>query len=127
MIENTSISDNIDSICNTSDEIIETVRKNPKKITQIRRFIDYYLPFTVDILEQYNTIEDRKLTSTKSKDFMKKTEELISRVNEACDEQLNNLYEGEIINTNASIKVFEDMLKSDGLVDDDMKIKVDRK
>lgn len=127
LIENTSISDNIDSICNTSDEIIETVRKNPKKITQIRRFIDYYLPFTVDILEQYNTIEDRKLTSTKSKDFMKKTEELISRVNEACDEQLNNLYEGEIINTNASIKVFEDMLKSDGLVDDDMKIKVDRK
>ena len=58
---------------------------------------------------------------------MKRTEELISRVDVACREQLNDLYEGELINTGASIKVFEDMLKSDGLVDDDMKIRVDRK
>ena len=106
---------------------MDGVPENPKKINQIRKFIDYYLPFTLDILDQYNTIEDRKLTSAKSKIFMKKTEELISRVDEACLEQLNDLYEGGLINTNASIKVFEDMLKSDGLVDDDMQIKVDRK
>ncbi len=127
LIDSKGMSEYIDSICNTSDKIIDAVRENPKKINQIRKFIDYYLPFTLDILDQYNTIEDRKLTSAKSKIFMKKTEELISRVDEACLEQLNDLYEGELINTNASIKVFEDMLKSDGLVDDDMQIKVDRK
>ena len=59
---------------------------------------------------------------------MKKVEKMLDRVKEACEIQLNNMYETDLLNTNADIKVFETMLKSDGLVDDNMNIiKVEEK
>ena len=89
--------------------------------------IDYYLPFTLNILTQYNTIEDQKLTSRESKEFMLKVETMLDRVKEACESQLNNMYETDLVSTNADIKVFETMLKTDGLVDDNMNIKIEEK
>ena len=115
------------SICKTSRRIVETIKENPKKAKQISKFVDYYLPFTLNILTQYNKIEDQKLTSKESREFLIKVETMIKRVKEACESQLNNMYETDLVNTNADIKVFETMLKTDGLVDDNMNIKIDGK
>ena len=127
-IDNDGIKDNIKSICDISNKIIVSLKENPKKTKQVRKFIEYYLPFTLNILNQYNTIEDQKLTSKESLEFMKKVEKMLDRVKEACEIQLNNMYETDLLNTNADVKVFETMLKSDGLVDDNMNIiKVEEK
>lgn len=126
-LDNVELVKNIDSICLTSRKIVETIKDNPKKAKQINKFVDYYLPFTLNILTQYNKIEDQKLTSKESKDFLLKVETMIGRVKEACELQLNNMYETDLVNTNVDIKVFETMLKSDGLVDDNMNIKIERK
>lgn len=126
-LDNAELVKNIDSICLTSRKIVETIKDNPKKAKQINKFVDYYLPFTLNILTQYNKIEDQKLTSKESKEFLLKVETMIGRVKEACELQLNNMYETDLVNTNADIKVFETMLKSDGLVDDNMNIKIERK
>lgn len=126
-IENTTLRDDITYVCDISDRILKSLKENPKKTGQVRKFIDYYLPFTLNILTQYNKIEDQELTSVESKEFMDKVEMMIGRVKEACEIQLNNMYESDLLNTNADIKVFETMLKTDGLVDDNMNIKVERK
>lgn len=126
-IENETLRDDITYVCDISDRILKSLKENPKKTGQVRKFIDYYLPFTLNILTQYNKIEDQELTSVESKEFMDKVEMMIGRVKEACEIQLNNMYESDLLNTNADIKVFETMLKTDGLVDDNMNIKVERK
>lgn len=127
-IENDSIKNNIKNICDTSNKIVTSLKENPKKTKQVRKFIDYYLPFTLNILNQYNTIEDQELTSKESVEFMSRVEQMLDRVKDACEKQLNNMYEVDLLNTNADIKVFETMLKSDGLVDDNMNIiKVEEK
>ena len=126
-IENKTLRDDITYVCDISDRILKSLKENPKKTGQVRKFIDYYLPFTLNILTQYNKIEDQELTSVESKEFMDKVEMMIGRVKEACEIQLNNMYESDLLNTNADIKVFETMLKTDGLVDDNMNIKVERK
>ena len=126
-IENATLRDDITYVCDISDRILKSLKENPKKTGQVRKFIDYYLPFTLNILTQYNKIEDQELTSIESKEFMDKVEMMIGRVKEACEIQLNNMYESDLLNTNADIKVFETMLKTDGLVDDNMNIKVERK
>lgn len=126
-IENSTLRDDITYVCDISDRILKSLKENPKKTGQVRKFIDYYLPFTLNILTQYNKIEDQELTSVESKEFMDKVEMMIGRVKEACEIQLNNMYESDLLNTNADIKVFETMLKTDGLVDDNMNIKVERK
>ena len=48
---------------------------------------------------------------------------MISNIEIAFDNQLNNLYNAEFIDTNAEIKVFESMLKSDGLLDENINTK----
>ena len=126
-IENETLREDITYVCDISDRILKSLKENPKKTGQVRKFIDYYLPFTLNILTQYNKIEDQELTSIESKEFMDKVEMMIGRVKEACEIQLNNMYESDLLNTNADIKVFETMLKTDGLVDDNMNIKVERK
>lgn len=123
LIENKTIKDNIKVICDLSNKIIDTAEKG-KKTNDVKKFINYYLPFTLNILDQYNEIEDKGLSSKESKEFMKKVETLTDKVKIACENTLNSLYEGDMINTNADIKVFEGMLKSDGLVDDNMKIRI---
>ncbi len=117
----------IKEICDLAQKILEALKENPKKVPQVRKFIDYYLPFTLNIINQYNTVEDKGLTSEDSKEFMNKAEKMIEKVKEACESQLNNMYEKDIVSTNADIKVFETMLKTDGLVDDNMNIKVEKK
>lgn len=126
-IDNRELVENIGEICSTSRKIVDTIKENPKKARQINKFVDYYLPLTLNILTQYNKIEDQNLTSKESKEFLIKVEKMIQRVKEACEVQLNKMYETDLVNTNADIKVFETMLKTDGLVDDNMNIKIDGK
>lgn len=121
-IENPQIQSNIASICEKSYKILDSLKEKPKKMKQVRKFVDYYLPFTLKILDQYDKVENQSLTSQESKEFMERVERMLGRVNTACEAQLNNMYDLDIIDTNADIKVFETMLKTDGLVDNNMNI-----
>lgn len=121
-IENPGIQSNILQICETSDKILLSLKEKPKKMKQVRKFVDYYLPFTLKILDQYDRVENQSLTSKESMDFMERVETMLGRVKLACEAQLNNMYDLDIIDTNADIKVFETMLKTDGLVDNNMNI-----
>ena len=123
LVEKKELKENIKVICNLSNKIL-TAASDGKKNTDVRKFINYYLPFTLSILDQYNEIEDKDLSSKESIEFLKKVEVLTEKIKLACENTLNSLYEGDLINTSADIKVFEGMLKSDGLVDDNMKIRI---
>lgn len=125
-VENKELVKNIEEICDTFRKIIARVNENPKQLKYIKKFIGYYFPLTVKILTQYDKVEDEGLNSQESKAFMIRVEKLVSKINIACKEQLNNMYEGDFVDVNADIKVFESMLKTDGLVDQDMNIKVEK-
>ena len=48
---------------------------------------------------------------------MNSVEEMIAKIKKAFEEQLSNIYQTEMIDTDAELKVFESMLKSDGFID----------
>ena len=55
---------------------------------------------------------------------MKSTKDIIEKINKSFKVQLSNLYQSDIIDTDAEIKVFESMLNSDGFSNlDDFNIK----
>ena len=60
-IENPGIQSNISQICETSDKILLSLKEKPKKMKQVRKFVDYYLPFTLKILDQYDRVENQSL------------------------------------------------------------------
>lgn len=117
-LEDRELVANVQDICNTSNKIIDTLSKNPGKLAQVNNFINYYLPVTIKILQRYDEIENQRLNSEESQKFMKSVRDMIVKIKEAFREQLNNMYQAEIIDTDAELKVFEEMLKSDGFLGD---------
>ncbi|MBP3463947.1 MAG: 5-bromo-4-chloroindolyl phosphate hydrolysis family protein [Clostridia bacterium] len=124
LLEDSELVENVKSINQTATKIINTVEKNPKKMEKVEKFFDYYLPVTISILKHYDEIENQKLDTEESKKFMESTRKMAKKIKDAFEKQLSNLYQSDMIDTDAEMKVFETMLKSDGYYgEDDFKIK----
>lgn len=123
-IDDTELTKNIVEIHETANKIIDTISKNPDKLDKADNFFSYYLPVTLKILKRYDDIENQELDSKESKKVMKSTKDIIEKINKSFKVQLSNLYQSDIIDTDAEIKVFETMLNSDGFSNlDDFDIK----
>lgn len=113
-VENSELKKNIKEINETVTKIIDTIEKKPSKYKKMNNFFDYYLPVTLNILKRYDDIENQRLVSDDGKKFMKQTEGMIGKINNAFKNQLSNLYQSDIVDTDAEMKVFESMLYADG-------------
>ena len=82
-------------------------------------FFDYYLPRTLTILTKYDEIENQSLTTKDSKKFMEQTRGMLEKIDIAFKKQLSNLYQADIVDTGAEMKVFDSMLKADGFDSED--------
>ena len=113
-VEDDKLVDDLKEVHETVKKIIDTVEKNPKKLDKAQTFFSYYLPVTLKIMIKYDDIENQELISDESKKIMDSTEDMISKISKSFKMQLASLYESDIIDTDAEIKVFNSMLNSDG-------------
>ncbi len=119
-VENKEIKQDLKEINETINKILEEVEKNPKKEKSLNNFFDYYLPVLIKITTRYDEIENTRLTSKDEKTFMTKAEKVIKDTNKAFKTILSHLYQKDIIDTDADMKVYELMLKADGIVEDNI-------
>lgn len=113
-VENKELQNNIKDVHDTASKIIDTISKNPNKQNQAQSFFDYYLPVTLKILKKYDDIENQGLDNEEVIKFMKSTENMILKIKTSFKSQLSNLYQADMIDTDAEMKVFESMLNSEG-------------
>lgn len=113
-IEDKELQDDIREIYRIANKIIDTISKNPTKQKKANNFFQYYLPVTLKILKKYDEIENQRLESAEGKEFMKNTKNMIGTIKKSFNEQLSNLYQADMIDTDADMKVFKTMLKTDG-------------
>lgn len=119
-VENDETKQNLKEINETINKILEEVEKNPKKEKSLNNFFDYYLPVLIKITTRYDEIENTRLTSPDEKKFMTKAQNLIKDTNKAFKTILSNLYQKDIMDTDADMKVYELMMKADGIVEDNI-------
>ncbi|MBQ6477298.1 MAG: 5-bromo-4-chloroindolyl phosphate hydrolysis family protein [Bacilli bacterium] len=120
LIDDEEIRESLNSINDTVNKIIDTVTKNPEKADNINNFFEYYLPVVVKVLDRYDEIENQKLSSTEAKKFTTSTKKMISEADNSFKKILDNLYKSEMVDTDAEMKVFNSMLKADGIDDTDL-------
>lgn len=123
MIENEEIQQQLKEIYDSVSKIISTVEEKPKKVNQTNNFFDYYLPITVKIVERYDEIENKKLSSNESKKFLQSTNKMIGEINRAYKKILAELYRTDIVDMDAEMKVFDSLLKADGFNDSEFTVK----
>lgn len=116
-VDDEEIQEYLRGINTTTGKIISTVQKNRKKIKQSEKFFTYYLPITVGIVEKYDDIENQRLSSKDAKKYFESSKETLREINSSFKKILNNMYESDIENATADMKVLNNILKSDGYSD----------
>ena len=107
----------------TVNKIINTIKENPNKAEKLDTFFDYYLPMVLKILTKYDNIENQGLSSAEQKKFMTSAKKMLSEATLSFEKVLNNLYQAELIDADADMKVFNTMLKSDGIDNEEIEVK----
>ena len=119
-VENEYTVINLKEISYNIDKIIGVVEKEPKKEKNLNNFFDYYLPVLIKIVNKYDEIENQKLVSIDGREFLKKADKMIEETNKAFKMILASLYQKDIMDIDADMKVYDMMLKADGIVDDSL-------
>lgn len=109
---------NLSEINETVDKIIKSVEEEPKKAKKLNNFFDYYLPVLLKIVKRYDEVENQKLVSKDGKEFMEKADKMIKDTSKSFKTILASLYKSEIMDADADMKVYNMMLKADGIVED---------
>ena len=122
-IDDENIKSDLEEITRTTTKIIGTIEKNNLNNKTVNKFLDYYLPVCVKIVDRYDEIENQKLTSKDSKKFMTDSSKIIADTNRAFKKILNSLYQNDILNADAEMKVYNSILKADGYDDEILEIK----
>ena len=113
-VDDEVVSKDLEEITKTSSKIINRIEASELKNKSAVKFMDYYLPVCVKIVSRYDEIENQSLTSKDSKEFMQNTAKILKATNKAFKRILNSLYQSDIVDADAEMKVFNTMLTADG-------------
>ena len=114
-IEDAKISAQISHLESTTGKIIDTVAANPGKLPQIRKFMNYYLPTTLKLLNAYDRMDSTGVSGANIDGTKGKIEDMLDTICTAFTRQLDDLYGEEALDVSAEIKVMEQMLAQEGL------------
>ena len=113
----------IDAIESIANRIFKAVIEQPQRATQIRRFMDYYLPTTLKMLVAYRRLEEGNVKGEAADQARNRIRDSLNLVIEAFTKQLAKLYEHDALDITTDIDVMETMLKQDGLIDNGLHVR----
>ena len=117
-VENPGTKSNLKEISSIVNKIIEEVERHPKKAKKINNFFEYYLPVLLKIVNKYDEIENTNVSTKERTNFLAKADRMISDTKNAFETILSSLYQSDIIDADADMKVYNLMMKADGIVED---------
>ena len=114
-IEDETISAQIDHLEEVTRQIIDQVIQEPKKLPQIRRFLNYFLPTTLKILNAYDRMDAVGISGENIDATKAKVEDMMGTIVKAIDKQLDSLFGAEAMDISTDITVMENLLAQEGL------------
>ena len=114
-IKDEKISAQIDHLEEVTGKIIDQVVAQPKKRSQIRRFLDYYLPTTLKLLNAYDRMAAAGVDGENISVTKEKIEDMMDTIVKAFDKQLDGLFGEEALDVSTDITVMENLLAREGL------------
>ena len=102
-----------------SAKIFAQVKADPKKLPQIRKFMDYYLPTTLKLLNAYDRMGAQGVNGENIDNTMQRVESMMSTIVAAFEKQLDMLFGSEAMDISTDITVLENMMKREGLSEGD--------
>ena len=114
-IPNEVISAQIDRLEKVTGKIVDAVVAEPSKLSQIRQFMNYYLPTTLKLLNAYDRMDSAGISGTNIDGTKGRIEDILETICTAFDKQLDSLYGAEALDISTDITVLEQMLAREGI------------
>ena len=118
-IEDVLVSEKIRRIEFTANRIFDFIEQHPEKAPSIRRFMQYYLPTVLKLLDSYDTMEEQHIEGENLNASMRRIERVLDTMIPAFDKQLDTLFQDKALDISADITVLETLLAQEGLTPSD--------
>ena len=121
-IDNAAVSQKIDRIEALTGGIFKLIAQQPDRTGDARRFIQYYLPTTMKLLESYSLMEKQRFQGENITASRKQIEAALDKLIGGIERQQDKLFSSDAMDVEAEIQVLETMMASDGLTERELRI-----
>ena len=114
-IKDTEVRKKINELMRITDKITQDAIADPSDIPQIKKFMNYYLPTTIKLLNAYDRMSAQGIEGENLDKSMKSINEMLDAAIEAFKKRLDSLFEDQALDIETDIKVMNTMLAREGL------------
>lgn len=117
-IPDEEMTDKISRLEAVSAKIFEQARTDPDKLPQMRKFMDYYLPTSLKLLNTYAELDRQGIEGDNITESKRRIELTMDTLVKAFENQLDRLFASDALDVSTDIDVMQNMLRADGLTGD---------
>lgn len=114
-IQNVEVKKKIRDIMEISDKIIQDAISDPGDVPQIKKFLDYYLPTTIKLLNAYDRMGAQGIEGDNISGTMTSIEGMLDTAITAYKKLLDSLFANQAMDIETDIEVMNTLLKREGL------------
>ena len=107
----------INEIMRVTDKIVQDAIADPSDIPKIKKFMTYYLPTTIKLLNAYDRMDSQGIEGENIDKTMKNINEMLDAAIAAYKKQLDSLFANQALDIETDIAVMNAMLDREGLSD----------
>ena len=114
-IPDLAIKRKIRDIMEVSDKIIQDAKDDPSDVPQIKKFLDYYLPTTIKLLNAYDRMGQQGIEGENISGTMQRIEDMLDTAIASYKKLLDGLFADPAMDIETDISVMNTMLRREGL------------
>ena len=126
-IKDPEVRKKINELMRITDKITQDAIADPSDIPQIKKFMNYYLPTTIKLLNSYDRMSSQGIEGENLSRSMSNINEMLDDAIVAYKKRLDSLFENQALDIETDIEVMNTMLAREGLTGrKDFEIKEER-
>lgn len=116
-IPGVEISNKMYHLENVIRRIFQRVEKHPELINDLHKFMDYYLPTTMKLLNAYEELDKQDMQGENIKTVKQEIENTLDTINVAFENLLDSFYKETAWDVSSDISVLKTMFAQEGLTE----------
>ena len=114
-IKDPDVRQKINELMRVTDKITQDAIEDPADIPQIKKFMNYYLPTTIKLLNSYDRMGSQGISGENIDKSMDRINEMLDVSIDAYKKRLDSLYANNALDIETDIDVMNQMLAREGL------------
>ena len=115
------ISEKLDRLEQVVRRIFESVKKHPEQKKEMDKFMDYYLPTTLKLVNAYREFDALEVKGENITNAMQEIENTLDTISRAFEKLLDDLFQDAAFDVSTDISVLQMMLAREGYKEKDFK------